>query len=51
MAAMSRKLMRMEEAEALVKQWQIIKDEALGPSCQVHSVSEILHEGDIQTSS
>lgn len=36
--------MPMEEAEALVKQWQIIKAEALGPSYQVHSLSEILDE-------
>ena len=39
-AAMSWKLMPMEEAEALVKQWKIIKAEALGPSYQVHSLSE-----------
>ena len=43
-AAMSWKLMPMEEAEALVKQGQIIKAEALGPSYQVHSLSEILDE-------
>ena len=41
---MSRKLMPMEEAEVLVKQWQIIKAEALGPRYQVHSLSEILDE-------
>ncbi|KAF3438353.1 hypothetical protein FNV43_RR21115 [Rhamnella rubrinervis] len=44
MAGMSRKHMLVEEAEALVKQWQIIKAEALGPSYQVHSLSEILDE-------
>lgn len=44
MRTMSRRLMPMEEAEELVKQWQAIKAEALGPSHQVHSLSEILDE-------
>ncbi|KAH7529433.1 hypothetical protein FEM48_Zijuj05G0183500 [Ziziphus jujuba var. spinosa] len=44
MMAVSRRLMRMEEAEALVKQWQTIKAEVLGPSHEVHSLSEILDE-------
>ncbi|PON68264.1 Plastid division protein CDP [Trema orientale] len=44
MRTMSRWLMPMEEAEELVKQWQAIKGEALGPSHQVHSLSEILDD-------
>ncbi|XP_015865701.3 plastid division protein CDP1, chloroplastic [Ziziphus jujuba] len=44
MTAISRRLMPMDEAEALVKQWQTIKAEALGPSHEVHSLSEILDE-------
>ncbi|XP_062112819.1 plastid division protein CDP1, chloroplastic [Humulus lupulus] len=44
MRTMSRSRMPMEEAEELVKQWQAIKAEALGPSHQVHSLSEILDE-------
>ncbi|KAF2290286.1 hypothetical protein GH714_008027 [Hevea brasiliensis] len=42
MTTISRKQMPVEEAEALVKQWQEIKAEALGPSHQVHSLSEVL---------
>jgi hypothetical protein len=36
--------MPVEEAEALVKHWQAIKAEALGPGHQVHSLSEVLDE-------
>ncbi|XVE62186.1 hypothetical protein DITRI_Ditri06bG0098200 [Diplodiscus trichospermus] len=42
--AVDRKEMSAEEAEALVRQWQEIKAEALGPSHQVHSLSEALDE-------
>lgn len=42
--AMSRSPMPMEEAEELVKQWQEIKGEALGPSHKVQSLSEILDD-------
>ena len=34
--------MPFEEAEALVKQWQEIKAEALGPDHQIQTLSEIL---------
>ncbi|KAK9266988.1 hypothetical protein L1049_028603 [Liquidambar formosana] len=44
MTAVYRRPMPMEEAEALVKQWQAIKAEALGPSHQVCSLSEVLDE-------
>lgn len=44
MRAMSRRLMPVEEAEELVKQWQETKAEALGPSHQVHSLSEVLDD-------
>ena len=44
MTAVFRRLMPMEEAEALVRQWQAIKAEALGPSHQVHTLSEVLDE-------
>ncbi|KAJ6411126.1 hypothetical protein OIU84_007809 [Salix udensis] len=44
MATVSRKQMPVEEAEALVDHWQAIKAEALGPSYQVHSLSEVLDE-------
>ncbi|KAF5199230.1 Plastid division protein cdp1 chloroplastic [Thalictrum thalictroides] len=37
-----KKQMPVEEAEALVKQWQEIKAEALGPEHQVHILSEVL---------
>ncbi|KAF9623997.1 hypothetical protein IFM89_007695, partial [Coptis chinensis] len=36
--------MSMEEAEALVKQWQEVKAEALGPEHQIHILSEVLAE-------
>lgn len=36
--------MALEEAENLVKQWQVVKAEALGPNHQVDSLSEILDE-------
>ncbi|OMO77984.1 hypothetical protein COLO4_24905 [Corchorus olitorius] len=39
-----RKQMPVEEAEALVRQWQAIKAEALGPGHQVDSLSEALDE-------
>lgn len=39
-----KKHMPMVEAEALVKQWQSFKAEALGPSHQVHSLPNILDE-------
>lgn len=42
--AVDRKQMSAEEAEALVRQWQAIKAEALGPSHQVHGLSEALDE-------
>lgn len=38
------KTMPIEEAEALVKQWQAIKSEALGPNHNVDSLSEALDE-------
>ncbi|KAM4114349.1 hypothetical protein ACJW30_04G061900 [Castanea mollissima] len=44
MTAVFRRLMPMEEAEALVRQWQAIKAKALGPSHQVHTLSEVLDE-------
>lgn len=36
------KLMSVDEAEALVKQWQTIKAEALGPNYQIYRLAEIL---------
>ncbi|XP_031406118.1 plastid division protein CDP1, chloroplastic isoform X2 [Punica granatum] len=39
-----RKRMPVEDAEALVKQWQAIKAEALGPTHQVQRLSDILDE-------
>ncbi|KAI4352010.1 hypothetical protein L6164_006300 [Bauhinia variegata] len=39
-----RRLMPVEEAEALVKQWQTIKAEALGPGHQVHGLAQVLDE-------
>ncbi|KAF9667448.1 hypothetical protein SADUNF_Sadunf15G0024100 [Salix dunnii] len=44
MATVSRKQMPVEEAEALVDHWQAIKAEALGPSYQILSLSEVLDE-------
>lgn len=40
----SRRLMHAEEAENLVKQWQTIKAEALGPNYQVHNLVDVLDE-------
>lgn len=42
MTAVYKRPMPMEEAESLVKQWQIIKAEALGPSYKVHSLFQVL---------
>ncbi|WCJ34713.1 Plastid division protein CDP1 chloroplastic [Euphorbia peplus] len=42
MEIVSRKPMPAEEAEALIKHWQTIKAEALGPSHEVHSLTEVL---------
>ncbi|CAL0322313.1 unnamed protein product [Lupinus luteus] len=39
-----RRPMPVEEAETLVKQWQTIKAEALGPSYEVNCLSEVLDE-------
>ncbi|PQQ07774.1 plastid division protein CDP1 chloroplastic [Prunus yedoensis var. nudiflora] len=39
-----RRLMSIEEAEDLVKQWQAIKAEALGPSHEIDSLCEILDQ-------
>lgn len=39
-----RRLMPMEEAETLVKQWQTIKAEALGPSHEVNCLAQVLDE-------
>lgn len=44
LAQAERKSMPTEEAEALVKQWQAIKAEALGPSHNVDSLCEALDE-------
>ncbi|CAK7327882.1 unnamed protein product [Dovyalis caffra] len=44
MATVSRKQMPVKEAEALVNHWQAIKAEALGPSYQVRSLTEVLDE-------
>lgn len=41
---MYRRPMPVEEAVTLVKQWQTIKAEALGPSHQVHSLAQVLDE-------
>ncbi|XP_038885039.1 plastid division protein CDP1, chloroplastic isoform X2 [Benincasa hispida] len=40
--ASNQKLMLVEEAEALVKQWQTIKAEALGPNYQIYRLAKIL---------
>ncbi|XP_028549085.1 plastid division protein CDP1, chloroplastic isoform X2 [Dendrobium catenatum] len=42
--AAHRRKMPLEEAESLVKQWQDIKAEALGPDHQIDTLSEILSE-------
>ncbi|KAE9586124.1 hypothetical protein Lalb_Chr24g0398561 [Lupinus albus] len=39
-----RRLMPVEEAETLVRQWQTIKAEALGPSHEVNCLAEMLDE-------
>ncbi|CAL0332627.1 unnamed protein product [Lupinus luteus] len=39
-----RRLMPVKEAEILVKQWQTIKAEALGPSHEVNCLAEVLDE-------
>lgn len=44
MTAAYKRPMHMEEAEILVKQWQAIKAEALGPNYQVHSLFDVLDE-------
>ncbi|KAB1213196.1 Plastid division protein CDP1, chloroplastic [Morella rubra] len=44
LTAVYKRVMPIEEAEALVRQWQAIKAQALGPSHQVHSLSEVLDE-------
>lgn len=41
-AAVCKQKMDIQEAEALVKQWQDIKSEALGPDYQIDMLSEIL---------
>lgn len=43
-SALYKRPMPLEEAEALVKQWQIIKAEALGPNHEVQRLSEVLDE-------
>ncbi|KAK9106318.1 hypothetical protein Syun_022329 [Stephania yunnanensis] len=40
--ALDKRQMPMEEAESLVRQWQTIKAEALGPDHEVQSLSEVL---------
>ncbi|OVA18834.1 protein of unknown function DUF4101 [Macleaya cordata] len=42
--ALHKRQMPVEEAESLVKQWQAIKAEALGPDHEVQSLSEVLAE-------
>ncbi|XP_057516753.1 plastid division protein CDP1, chloroplastic isoform X2 [Amaranthus tricolor] len=37
-------ILTLEEAEALVRQWQVIKAEALGPEHQIHLLFDILDE-------
>uniref|UniRef100_A0A5B7BJ74 Uncharacterized protein n=1 Tax=Davidia involucrata TaxID=16924 RepID=A0A5B7BJ74_DAVIN len=44
MTAVYKRPLPVEEAETLVKQWQAIKAEALGPSHQVDSLFEVLDE-------
>ncbi|KAL4379375.1 hypothetical protein GQ457_02G039830 [Hibiscus cannabinus] len=43
-AAVDKRQMSVEEAEALVRHWQAIKAEALGPNHQVDTLSEALDE-------
>nr|XP_043615276.1 plastid division protein CDP1, chloroplastic [Erigeron canadensis] len=40
----SKRLMNVEEAETLVKQWQTVKAEALGPNYQVHHLVDVLDD-------
>lgn len=40
----SRRPMSLEEAETIVRQWQIIKAEALGPSHEVNCLDQVLDE-------
>lgn len=40
----SRRLMDVEEAETLVKQWQSVKAEALGPNYRVNNLVDVLDE-------
>jgi len=42
--AFSRTQMKFREAESLVRRWQSIKAEALGPNHEIHRLSEILAE-------
>eukprot|EP00268_Persea_americana_P066481 TRINITY_DN9058_c0_g1_i4.p1 TRINITY_DN9058_c0_g1~~TRINITY_DN9058_c0_g1_i4.p1 ORF type:complete len:786 (+),score=184.10 TRINITY_DN9058_c0_g1_i4:280-2637(+) len=44
MNVLRKRQMALEEAEALVKQWQAIKAEALGPNYQLQNLSEVLAE-------
>ncbi|XP_044476784.1 plastid division protein CDP1, chloroplastic-like isoform X2 [Mangifera indica] len=44
MTAVNQRQMPLEEAEALVRQWQKVKAEALGPRHEVHNLSEVLDE-------
>lgn len=44
MKGLHKRQMPTEEAEALVKQWQAIKAEALGPDHEIHSLPEVLAE-------
>ncbi|XP_044465470.1 plastid division protein CDP1, chloroplastic-like isoform X2 [Mangifera indica] len=44
MTAINQRQMPLEEAEALVRQWQTVKAEALGPMHEVHCLSEVLDE-------
>ncbi|KAJ9546061.1 hypothetical protein OSB04_025768 [Centaurea solstitialis] len=42
--AASRRSMNVDEAETLVKQWQSVKAEALGPNYKLHNLVDILDE-------
>lgn len=44
MNVLHKRQMPLEEAETLVKEWQAIKAEALGPNHQLHNLSEVLSE-------
>ncbi|XP_024970664.1 plastid division protein CDP1, chloroplastic [Cynara cardunculus var. scolymus] len=43
-ATVCRRSMHVDEAETLVKQWQTIKAEALGPNYKVHNLVNVLDE-------